>query len=779
MIGLLLVAQLAVAAHGPDTASACVPIELSVAARAPGIVAPRVEPLRARGLQLLRSSVVSRIERDGFGRPSTLTEATLVVATAAVGRIVVPPIQVTLGTQRAAASPITIDVRPSGPLAPQVLVRALLDRGGSVRTDTIFVGQQVDYVVDVQLNEPARQRLRRNPTFFPPEMPAVLAYDLAPPPTIERDGRRCFETLSYRRALFPLFPGAAAIPPAALTYSLPLSTSFFSREETYELHTDSVRFVAIDVPASGRPTDYAGAVGSLRATASIESPNARMGDPIVLTVRLDGRGNVKLLPRPTLSVDWATVALGEERVRLDTAQTRVQGSKEFDWLLTPRRAGPQTVPAVRYPFFDPDSGAYDVTVTAPLTIDVAAAALAAADSAVAARLALRPALGPERAPLIPSRPWYWALLALAPGPAVFRRLRRLRRQRSAGITAARRLNSLAGSRTPPQPRELRRLFLDALAERVPAVREGAPRPPLARTLRRAGVTEATAVRAEELLTQLDTAAFSTWGAIDPRHALAAQALYAAVDKEAVKRASFHLSAGTSAMAIALVWVLLSGRLLALPDALTQSFSAGVHAYDRGDFVGAERQFARVVLRAPRAADAWANYGTAAWAAGDSAVAARGWQRALRLDPLDEETRSRLSLVQPVSLRAPAYVAPVPVDAVALVALVLWVGAWLAIAVPPSRRPAATRSVAGAAIALGVLALVATLELRDRVEARGLGVVRSTGSLRDTPSGSGARVAVVGAGETGALGAREGLWVRVTLDAGRAGWLPATSVLPLD
>jgi tetratricopeptide (TPR) repeat protein len=220
-------------------------------------------------------------------------------------------------------------------------------------------------------------------------------------------------------------------------------------------------------------------------------------------------------------------------------------------------------------------------------------------------------------------------------------------------------------------------------------------------------------------------------------------------------------------------------MLALPDALTKAFSAGVSAYDRGDFGAAEQLFARVALRVPRAADAWANYGTAAWASGDSAVAARGWQRALRLDPLDDETRTRLSLLQPASLRAPAYVAPVPVDAVALVALALWVGAWLALAIPPHRRPAATRSVAGGAIALAVLALAATLELRDRVEARDLGVVRSTGVLRDAPSESGAQIASAGAGETGALGAREGLWVRVTLDAGRAGWMPAAGILPLD
>jgi hypothetical protein len=124
-----------------------------------------------------------------------------------------------------------VQVHSGEALPPTVLVRAWLDRSGrGTPADTLYVGQQVDYVVDVQLNESARQRLRRNPTFFPPEMPGVLAYDLAPPAALTRVGRRCFETLSYRRALFPMFAGRTTIAPAALTYSLPLSTSFFSRE---------------------------------------------------------------------------------------------------------------------------------------------------------------------------------------------------------------------------------------------------------------------------------------------------------------------------------------------------------------------------------------------------------------------------------------------------------------------------------------------------------------------------------------------------------------------
>jgi hypothetical protein len=775
VIGLVLVAQIAMVARGPDTASACVPIELTVAARAAGSIPPRIELPAGSAFQLLRSSFASRTERDGAGRASSITEGAFVVATSERGRVTLPPLVATAGAAVARSAPLAVNVREPDVSTPVVLVRASLDGGRGRRVDSLYVGQQVDYVVDVQLNEPARNRLRRNPTFFPPEMPAVLAYDLPAPAPVARDTRRCFETLEYRRALFPLFPGPALIPPAVLTYSLPLSTSFFSREESYEMRTEGVRFVAMEPPTTGRAADYAGAVGAVRASASLSSAAGRMGDPVVLTVRLDGKGNVKLLPRPVITLDWASIALGEERVTVDTSVATVTGSKEFDWLLTPRRAGRLTVPAIRYSFFDPDRRAYDVSFTDSLALDVVTASLASADTSLATRLPIRMVLRAERAPELPSRSWYWALLALAPLPATLRRLRSRRRRRASTLSAARRLRAFGSSRTPPHPRELRRAYLDALRDRVPSLGDSASRLPLGRALRYAGVTDATAQRAEDVLDRLDAAAFSPAGRVEAALVARALAAAAAVDAEAVRPAP--TSAATPI--IVLCALLVGSQVVAMPQAVTRTFADGVQAYDRGEFAAAQRLFARTAARAPRAVDAWANLGTAAWARGDTARAALGWQRALRLDPLDTEVRERLAAVQPPLIGSAAYVAPMPVDALAVAALVSWLAAWLALALPMRWRPAHTRAVAGGALVLAVVTLAGALELRDRAGVRGLGVLRAARELLDAPASGAPPAATAAAGEVGKLGAREGAWVRITLDGARAGWLPVAAVLPLD
>jgi tetratricopeptide (TPR) repeat protein len=777
VIGLLVLAQLVVIAHVPDTASVCASIEVSVAARVAGTVAPFIHPYAPSGnLELLKVSTSTRVERDGSGNPSSLTEATFVLAAETPGRLILPPFIVTAGSQHGAALAGPIEVHGGGTLPPDVIVRAWLDRLGKQASDTLFVGQQVDYVVDVQLNESARQRLRRNPTFFPPEMPGVLAYDLAAPAALTRVGRRCFETLSYRRALFPLFAGRTAIAPAALTYSLPQSTSYYSREESFELRTDSVRFIALDVPVNGRPVDFAGAVGDVAATTRVSTTSARMGDPVVVTLRLEGQGNVKLWPRPALKLGWASVANGEERVEVDTSRARVRGSKEFDWLVTPRQPGRQDVPALRYSYFDPERGAYDSAATQLITLDVASAALAEVDSTPVTRLGIRRTLRDE-APLPAShRPWYWLLLAIAPAPAALRRVNTSARRRTERRSGARRLRDAASRKEDLSPRALRRLYLEAIADRVPSTRAVVQPAALARALRLAGVTDAVAEAASALAARLDASAFSPAGTAADGALDEALSIVRAVDVEAIRLARGRGPARIVMLVGALA--LSAGIARAVPAGLTRTFSEGVSAYDRGAFTTSQRLFARVAARAPRAADAWANLGAAAWSRGDSASAARAWQRAIRLEPLDDETRDRLEAFVPTMIRANGYVPPVSIGVVAFAALACWLVAWSLLALPVRLRPPASRSVAGGILSVAIVLLLGALELNEQLEPGALGVLRVTRPLTAAP-GSGSPLATGTIGETARLGAREGAWVHIAIDPARSGWVPASSMLLLD
>ncbi|MEO6527456.1 MAG: BatD family protein [Gemmatimonadaceae bacterium] len=774
MLGVVLLAQLAIATNGPDTGTACMPIQLSAALRVPGRAVVRIDPPQGPSMQLLRSSVSARVEPDGSGQWSTIAEASAEVATGLTGRVVLPSFVATVDGRSVASAPFVVNVRAPISPSPVVLVRAQLDDPPGGRTpDSLIVGQQVNYVVDVLLNESARNRLRRNPTFFPPEMASVLAYDVSIPAGVPRHGRRCFETLSYRRALFPLFRGRVEIPPAVLTYSLPLSSSFFSREESFEARTESVVFSAVEPPAQDRPSEYAGAVGSLRISSRVSAPTVRLGDPVVLTVRVEGIGNVKLLPRPVFAVPWAMLTMSEERVRVDSARARISGSKEYDWIITPRTTGARTIPGIRYPFYDPDTRRYAVIETAPISVNVTPGSLAPSDTVVAARLPLRIVLRPERSEPFSSRPSYWLLLALAPIPASMRRAFRRGRWRARDESAVKRLRTLAGSRSAPPPRELRRLFLDAIRERVPTVAHA--RDPLARVLRRAGVSDDAALEAETLLARLDDAAFSGSGALDDRALREAAELVDMIDREALPNVAARRALGGAGVLLVIVGLVAT----AAPEAAERSFAEGVSAYRRGQFSIAERRFARAASAAPRAVDAWVNLGVAAWEAADTAQAARAWHHALRLDPLESETRERLRSIQALGPRSAAYVAPISIDLLAGIVLALWMAGWLVLALPEPWRPGAARGFAGGGIALALIGVVGLFELRERLEARDLAVLLHGRALLDAPAADAAVLAPLGAGEAGRLGAREGGWVHIAFDGARAGWVPSGEVVPID
>jgi len=783
---LLLAAQLSIVVHAPDTAAACDAIELSVAVSAPAGAAPQLIAPSMAPFDVLRSSGVPHVAYDAGG--GTISEYRYVLTTDRLGTFVIPAFEARVGSSVVRSRATSIAMRESSSRAnvPIVVARARIDTSLEVNfraltlPETVFVGQQANYEVAVFLNETVRDRLRRNPTFFPPDMQSMLAYDLptrSDPPR-RQVGSRCFDALVYQRALFPLMPGRFAIPPAQLVYSLPLSASFFSREETHELATDSTVIVAVEPPMRGRPADYGGAVGDLHVAAKLDTTASRVGDPIRLTVRVSGTGNVKLLPRPTVGVPWGSLVKGDERVSVDTTARRIAGSKEFDWVLTPKVAGELDLPPIRYTYFNPDSRRYEVASTSAAHVRIAPGTLASADTAkTESLLPIRTRYrGPTRqAPH--EHPVFWAILALAPIPALSLRNRGRRWHRETRfVPAATKLASLAGD-SARDACEVRRLFTNSLADRVGLRPEAFTRPgALARTLRRRGVSTETALDAERFLRVLDEAAFSRTGVLPEQAADRAAELYAAVDAEALSRARIASYTTTAVV----VFALAATTAHAInADAARDAFDRGVAAYGRRDFVGAREAFILAATTEPRAPDAWANLGTASWAAADTARSVAAWQRALRLEPLASDVRDRVELVHTLPWSAAGYVAPVPATWMFDLAALLWCVAWGGAAYAAYRGKILSRGELATMSVLAVIFALGAFALSDRLAGRRLAVVRHTASLSVDPELGGERGATAIIGEVVRVTGQQGAWSRVQLDDGRDGWIENTALLSLD
>ncbi|HET7458895.1 MAG TPA: BatD family protein, partial [Gemmatimonadaceae bacterium] len=337
VVGLLLLAQLAVTVRAPDSVIVGAPSVVVATARAPGAELPRLHAPQGAAFTLVLIGEASQVNIANATRWTSIEQQFQIVARRP-GMFTLPPFEATAhgAVARSNSHRIVARAAGSGPPAPTpaVVASAKLgpDDGVALRAvatpDTVYVGQQTTYQVGVFLDDDVRMRLRRNPEFIPPEPRGMLAYDLpAPRPggTVRGKGGARYEAHVFQRALFPLDAGRYVIPQAQLSYALPLSSSFFSREESRTARADSVVVVALEPPAEGRPADYVGAVGDLTADLRVDSTVGRQGDPMVVTVSVAGRANVKLLPRPALTLPWGTVVPGDERVRVDTASVSVRG----------------------------------------------------------------------------------------------------------------------------------------------------------------------------------------------------------------------------------------------------------------------------------------------------------------------------------------------------------------------------------------------------------------------------------------------------------------------
>ncbi len=637
----------------------------------------------------------------------------------------------------------------------------------AVGPDTVYVGQQALYSLTVSLPAEVRQRLRRNPVFVPPEARAMLAYEL---PMAKADPtREGAEVHVFRRALFPLTPGRYVIAPSQLTYALPQSPSFFSREEERTLRSETVTLVAIEPPSAGRPSSWLGAVGRWRVTARTDVREGRVGDPLVLTLRVEGVGNATLLPRPALDVRWADVVAEDERVVLDTTPNALGGSKEFSWLLTPRTAGVAEVPAIEFTFFEPTARRYETARTVPIPLRVRPGdyvRVAPGANAAAARdsiLALRPALEGPR-PLTLPRVWLWGWVALlAPVPWAVRAMRRRRPARARPLTTIERI----GAVDPTDQGAMRMLFDTAIRERTGVRLEQVTGPgALTEALRREGVTSETAKDAEYLRDALDTAAYARGArAGDLRERVGA--MVRRIGAEARRRAPLVLLLALVAGA--------AGAFAQGTDRALVAFTEGQTAYLGRDFARARDAFLRAARAAPRDPAAWANLGTAAWQAGDTASAVLGWQRSLRLDPLASDLRPRLARVRAPQDRGVARVWPVPPLPIAAVAFALWWAAWILLARRARRGPVGPRWLW---LAPSMLLVAVAGVAESRLRADDLLVIATQTSLRALPALGAEPGAVPLLGEVVTIRERRGVWVRITLDAGREGWYPVERTYPL-
>jgi hypothetical protein len=312
------------------------------------------------------------------------------------GTFRIEPIRVSLGDKQYTANPVTVDVVAGGagipaPNEPPVTGSPGTDFpsqdesifvGAAVDRDTVYVNEQVTWTLGYYAD--GRVGLLRAPNYSPPSAEGFWVEDLPPQnkyyATIH--GRR-YLVSEIKRAYFPTAPGVYTIGEARVDIVLDDArgglNDFFSRGlrgtgfgEPRSLTTQAKRIVVLPLPETGKPSDFGGAVASdLAVTLVADKQVAQVGEPINVSIEVNGVGNMRTLPPPKLTgVEGFKVYESGNATDSFKKDYRVSGRRKFDFVMVPQTEGKFTLPGARIAYYDPRRRGYQVAQSDPILVEV-------------------------------------------------------------------------------------------------------------------------------------------------------------------------------------------------------------------------------------------------------------------------------------------------------------------------------------------------------------------------------------------------------------------------
>lgn len=191
------------------------------------------------------------------------------------------------------------------------------------------------------------------------------------PETVEVDGTRFYRYRVLRSVLVPLKAGPLEIPAVEAAIGV-RSFGFFDSGQLIERSTPARRVeVAARPPA---PPGFAGAVGDLRYSAKIEPTEIEHGQSAVMTITLEGRGNLPLVEAPAgwPSCSDCDIYPPEESSRVTVDGSGIHGSRSWQVTVVPQGWGVIELGVVDLAVFNPVAGRFITQSVGPLTLTVGA-----------------------------------------------------------------------------------------------------------------------------------------------------------------------------------------------------------------------------------------------------------------------------------------------------------------------------------------------------------------------------------------------------------------------
>ena len=444
---------------------------------------------------------------------------------------------------------------------------------------------------------------------------------------------------------------------------------FFGSDYTTVRQRVSTKAATLRVQAlPAAPANFGGGVGEFNIQARLSKDSLKTHDAASLIVTLSGKGNIALLEAPKISFP-PDFEVYDVKTSVNTDKSGTSGSKTFEYPFIPRSPGEFTIGPVEYSYFDVAKRKYAVTTSATLPLKVMRSASATAatpdggSTLVVDRKGVKnlgedirfirskTRLGADKGFLVYSKGWWVAvILILLSGLGFwlgFRKVAARRadvvgmRSRKATRLALRRLaqakDFLQKNLYTAFYEELHRSLLGFVSEKMAMDMADMSKENIAASLVSRGVPEATAADFTALLDACEEARYAPDAGHDAmnEHYEKAVSTITAIDASMKKT---PVKAAMLAVLLLLLPMGLQAQALSYPDSL---WNAGVEAYTNGDYASALKDWQDVQATGLMSKELYYNLGNAYFKDGQIAPAVLWYERALRLDPSDDDVRYNL------------------------------------------------------------------------------------------------------------------------------------------
>jgi hypothetical protein len=136
--------------------------------------------------------------------------------------------------------------------------------------------------------------------------------------------------------------------------------------EVYALASE-IQVEVIDVPSENRPKDYIGAFGTFQWSVDLQPRQAKVGDPMTLTLRLSGQGSTTHVKAPDLS---QRKEIADHFKTYPPTEEVNEQSCTFTYTIRPAHEGTIIFPSLSAAFFDVKKEEFTTLHSEPISLEI-------------------------------------------------------------------------------------------------------------------------------------------------------------------------------------------------------------------------------------------------------------------------------------------------------------------------------------------------------------------------------------------------------------------------